>query len=81
MQKKTFPLEKVYQLLEPGPVVMLSTFYVVDMKLTSKYGIFILEVLKAWMTTSKKQQRMIHHCGNGNFIVDGKKIKLLSKKK
>lgn len=25
MQKKSFPLSKVYQLLEPGPVVMVST--------------------------------------------------------
>lgn len=54
---------------------------VIDTTMTSKYGIFILEVLQAWMTTSKKRQRMIHHCGNGNFIVDGKKIKLFSKKK
>lgn len=54
---------------------------VIDTTMTSKYCIFILEVLKAWMTTSKKRQRMIHHCGNGNFIVDGEKIKLFSKKK
>lgn len=54
---------------------------VIDMKMTSKYNIFILEVLKAWKTSSKKRQRMIHHCGNGNFVVDGKNIKLYSKKK
>ena len=54
---------------------------VIDMKMTSKYGIFILEVVQAWMTTSKKRQRMIHHCGKGNFITDGKKFKLPSKKK
>lgn len=54
---------------------------VIDMKMRSKYCIFILEVLQAWMTTSKKRQRMIHHCGDGNFITDGKKFKLPSKKK
>jgi flavin reductase (DIM6/NTAB) family NADH-FMN oxidoreductase RutF len=54
---------------------------VVDTKMVSKYCLFILEVLNAWMTTSKKRQRMIHHCGNGNFVVDGEKIKLPSKKK
>lgn len=54
---------------------------VIDTKMTSKYCIFILEVLQAWMTTSKKRQRMIHHCGNGNFIIDGKEFKLPSKKK
>lgn len=54
---------------------------VIDTSMTAKYGIFILEVLKAWMTTSKKRQRTIHHTGNGNFITDGKTFKLFSKKK
>jgi flavin reductase (DIM6/NTAB) family NADH-FMN oxidoreductase RutF len=53
---------------------------VIDTSMTSRYGIFILEVLQAWMTTSKRRQRMIHHCGEGNFVVDGKKVKLLSHK-
>lgn len=54
---------------------------VVDMKLAEKYNIFILEVLKAWITPSKKRPQTIHHRGNGIFIVDGKEIKLPSKKK
>jgi flavin reductase (DIM6/NTAB) family NADH-FMN oxidoreductase RutF len=54
---------------------------VIDMSLASKYNIFILEVLKAWVTPSKKRRRTIHHCGNGVFVVDGKVIKLASKKK
>lgn len=54
---------------------------VIDTSMTTKYGIFILEVVKAWYTTSKKRQRTIHHCGNGNFIADGKSFKLYSKKK
>lgn len=54
---------------------------VIDMKMASKYCIFILEVLQAWMTTSKKRQRTIHHCGEGNFVTDGKKFKLPSKMK
>src|SRR5579859_589072 len=54
---------------------------VIDMSLASKYNIFILEVLKAWVTPSKKRHRTIHHCGNGVFVVDGKVIKLASKKK
>ncbi len=178
MKKKLLPLAKVYQLLEPGPVVMVSTLYkgkpnimtmswhmmvdfeppivaivmgsgdysfsilketkecviniptvelvekavgvgnctgakvdkfkkfqltqepatlvnvpmiaecyanfeckVVDMKMAEKYNIFILEVVKAWVTTSKKRQRTVHHCGNGVFVVDGKVIELPSKKK
>lgn len=54
---------------------------VIDMSMAAKYNIFILEVVKAWITTSKKRQRTIHHCGNGVFVVDGKIIKLASKKK
>lgn len=54
---------------------------VADIKMATKYNIFILEVLKAWITTSKKRHRTIHHCGNGVFAVDGEVIKLPSKKK
>ena len=54
---------------------------VIDMSMAAKYNIFILEVVKAWIATSKKRQRTIHHCGNGVFMVDGKVIKLPSKKK
>lgn len=54
---------------------------VVDMKMATKYNIFILEVVKAWIIPSKKRQRTIHHAGNGVFIVDGEIIKLPSKKK
>lgn len=178
MIKKTFPLSKVYQLLEPGPVVMVSTLYkgqsdimtmswftmvdfeppliacvmsdqnysfnilkktkecviniptvdlaaqvvgvgntsglkidkfkkfnltqeaaslvqvpmigecyanleckAIDTRMAKKYNIFILEVVKAWIAVSKKRMRTIHHCGNGVFVVDGKIIKLPSKKK
>jgi len=49
---------------------------VVDTKLVSKYNLFILEVVKAWITQSKKRNRTFHHVGNGLFIVDGKEIKL-----
>lgn len=54
---------------------------VIDMKMAKKYNIFILEVGKAWISPIKKRPRTIHHCGNGIFTVDGKVIKLPSKKK
>jgi flavin reductase (DIM6/NTAB) family NADH-FMN oxidoreductase RutF len=54
---------------------------VVDMKMATKYNIFILEVLKAWITPSKKRPLTIHHNGNGVFTVDGYVIKTASKKK
>lgn len=54
---------------------------VIDMSMATKYNIFILEVVKAWIATSKKRFRTIHHCGNGVFVVDGKILKIPSKKK
>lgn len=178
MKKKTLPLSKVYRLLEPGPVVMVSTMYdgrpnimtmtwhmmidfepplvgivmsdqnfsfgnlqktkecviniptveliekvvgignttgskvdkfskfqltpmpassvrpplinecyanleckVIDTRMAKQYNIFIIEVLKAWVSESKKRQRTFHHCGMGVFVVDGAVIKLPSKKK
>jgi flavin reductase (DIM6/NTAB) family NADH-FMN oxidoreductase RutF len=52
---------------------------VVDAKLVAKYCFFILEVLKAWIDTSRKDPRTIHHLGRGAFMVAGRTIKLPSK--
>jgi flavin reductase (DIM6/NTAB) family NADH-FMN oxidoreductase RutF len=49
-----------------------------DSRMAAKYNFFILEVLKAWVDPSKKNPRTIHHQGNCNFIVDGKRIRLRS---
>lgn len=49
---------------------------VIDTKMVSKYNLFILEVVKAWITKSQKEIRMLHHMGNELFIVDGRQIKL-----
>jgi len=51
---------------------------VIDARMAAKYNFFVLEVLKAWIDPSRKNPRTIHHQGNGNFIVDGKRIKLHS---
>ncbi len=52
---------------------------VVDTELVSKYNLFILKVLKAWIDPAQKNPKTIHHCGYGKFIVDGKTIKLKSR--
>lgn len=54
---------------------------VIDTRLVNQYNIFIVEVLKAWISRSKKNPQTIHHCGKGVFVVDGKKIRLPSKMK
>lgn len=50
-----------------------------DASLVKKYNFFIFEVVKAWVTPYKTRQKMLHHEGNGVFIVDGKIINLRSK--
>jgi len=54
---------------------------VVDMKMATKYNIFILEIIKAWKTTSKKEPQTFHHRGNGVFALEGNIIKIPSQKK
>lgn len=52
---------------------------VADMRLVSKYSLFVLEVVKAWTDPRQKNPKTIHHRGYGNFVVDGKEIRLKSK--
>ena len=54
---------------------------VVDTSLVAKYGMFVLEVVKAWVDTAVKTPRTIHHRGYGKFMVAGEEIKLKSKMK
>jgi len=54
---------------------------VVDTRMTNKYNMFVLEVVKAWKTPSKEPAKTIHHLGSGEFLIGGKTIKLPSKKK
>jgi len=52
---------------------------VADTRFVERYGIFILEVLKAWTDPAQKNPKTIHHHGYGRFAVDGEMIKLKSK--
>jgi len=54
---------------------------VIDTRMTARYGLFILEVLKAWIDPTRKHPRTIHHRGRGIFMVAGKTIELPSKMK
>jgi hypothetical protein len=47
--------------------------------IVNRYGLFILEVLKAWIDPRQKNPRTIHHRGDGTFVVDSEMIKLKSK--
>ncbi len=52
---------------------------VVDTRLVNKYGLFVLEGLKAWINPAQKDPKTIHHQGFGKFVVDGETIELKSK--
>jgi len=52
---------------------------VVDTRLVNKFGLFVLEVLKAWSDPSQANPKTIHHRGFGEFVVDGETLRLKSK--
>ncbi len=52
---------------------------VVNTQLVNQYGLFVLEVVKAWTDPAQKDPKTIHHRGYGNFTVDGETIKLKSR--
>ena len=49
---------------------------VIDSRLVTRYNLFILEVVKAWIDPSKKRPRTLHHQGNGQFMITGRTIQL-----
>jgi flavin reductase (DIM6/NTAB) family NADH-FMN oxidoreductase RutF len=51
---------------------------IVNTRLVGKYNLFVLEVVKAWIDPAQKNPKTIHHRGYGEFIVDGRKIRLTS---
>lgn len=54
---------------------------VVDTSRVARYGLFVLEVVKAWVDTAVAAPRTIHHLGMGRFMVAGETIRLQSKMK
>jgi len=52
---------------------------VTDTHFVNAYGLFILEVLKAWIDPKQKNPKTIHHHGYGAFAVDGETIRLKSR--
>ena len=50
-----------------------------DYRFVNAYGLFILEVLKAWIDPKQKNPKTIHHRGYGAFAVDGETIRLKSR--
>lgn len=49
-----------------------------DTRMVNKYGLFVLEVVKARVDTAVKEPKTLHHRGQGAFMVAGETIKLRS---
>lgn len=52
---------------------------VTDTRMVNKYGLFILEVVKAWVDPRQADAKTIHHRGYGSFAIDGEIIQLESR--
>lgn len=77
---KRLPLANVYQLIEPGPVVLSTTARRGRPNvMTMSWHGFILEVLQAWTDPTQKRPKTIHHQGYGRFVVDGRRLRLKSR--
>lgn len=53
----------------------------VDTGMARKYGLYVLEVLQAWVDPAIKEPRTLHHRGHGRFMVAGETIRLRSRMK
>jgi flavin reductase (DIM6/NTAB) family NADH-FMN oxidoreductase RutF len=67
-----------------GPPLVAECFAnlecrVVDTRFVRRYGLFVLQVVKAWVDPAQRQPKTIHHQGFGTFVVDGPRIRLPSR--
>ncbi len=49
---------------------------VTDTTLVDKYYLFILEAVRLWVDSERKERRTLHHNGDGTFTVAGRTIDL-----
>jgi flavin reductase (DIM6/NTAB) family NADH-FMN oxidoreductase RutF len=52
---------------------------IADTRMVNRYGLFVLEVVKAWLDPRRKDPRTLHHRGWGSFMVAGETIRLPSR--
>lgn len=77
---EALPARKVKAPLVGGEHVIANIECVVeDAKLVSKYGMWVLKPVKAWINSKKKPGeggKIFHHRGDGTFVVDGEVLDL-----
>jgi flavin reductase (DIM6/NTAB) family NADH-FMN oxidoreductase RutF len=47
---------------------------VADTRLVNSYSLFIFKVVKVWINPDRREQRTLHHRGDGSFTVDGRLV-------
>jgi len=47
-----------------------------DDRLAEQYNFFIMRVKAAWADPERAERRMLHHNGNGTFVLDGETLDL-----
>ena len=50
-----------------------------DDRLVDRYNMFVMEVVEAWVDPERKERRVIHHRGDGTFIIDSRVLDLKKK--
>ncbi|RYO88378.1 hypothetical protein DL766_003057 [Monosporascus sp. MC13-8B] len=77
---EALPAAKVGAPLVGGPDVIANIECVVeDTRMVSRYSMWVLRPVKAWLNPQKKPGeggRMFHHRGDGTFVVDGEVLDL-----
>ncbi len=77
---EALPAKKVKAPLVGGEHVIANIECVVeDTKMVSKYSMWVLKPVKAWINPNKKpgeEGKMFHHRGDGTFVVDGEILDL-----
>ncbi|KAI0171797.1 hypothetical protein GGR52DRAFT_547711 [Hypoxylon sp. FL1284] len=77
---QALPAATVEAPLVGGPDVIANIECVVeDTKMVSKYSMWVLKPVRAWINPDKKPGeggRMFHHRGDGTFVVDGEVLDL-----
>ena len=52
---------------------------VTDTRMVPRYGLFVLEVVRAWHDAKARRPAMIHHLGWGRFAIDGRVVRTRSR--
>ncbi|MDR2790441.1 MAG: flavin reductase family protein [Campylobacteraceae bacterium] len=72
---KTFNLTPLDAKMVKAPLIKECLFNVeckiTDISLADKYGLFVMEGVKAWLDKNRPEKRTFHANGNGTFVIDG----------